>query len=401
MNFMTKIAITGNVILPDEILAGGAVLIEGDTIAGVFANDHALPENDIEFRRYGDAWVSPGLIDVHLHGAAGREVMDASPDGLRAIARHQARCGVTGFMPATLTGPIEAIGRAVQSIREASALPLDSEILGVHLEGPFLSASRKGAQNPGYIKAIEARDIERLAEAAAGLKILITVAPEVGDNLSFIAEMAGRGWTVSMGHTDATWEQGLLAVRAGVTHATHLFNAWKEFQHREPGGIGAVLDSENVYAELIADGIHVHPSFLRLAIARKGKDRICLITDSLKVAGLPDGTYPWGELEIVLMGREVRLKSSGVLAGSVLRLNQGVKNIIDWTGCEVWDAVNMASLNPARNLGLDSRIGSLARGKLADIAVFDKDFGVIETWLRGKPVFAGQIDPNSQNVLAR
>ncbi len=386
MKAVKKIAITGNIILPDEVLAGGVVLIEGGTIAGVFYNDNALPENDIEFRRCGDAWVAPGLIDVHLHGAAGREVMDASPEGLREIARHQARCGVTGFMPATLTAPIEGIRRTVQSIREAMDLPLESEILGVHLEGPFVSMARKGAQNPNYIKVVERADLDRLADAVSGLKTIITVAPEAGDNLSFISEMAGRGWVVSMGHTDATWQQGLLAIQAGVTHATHLFNAWREFQHREPGGIGAVMDSGDVYAELIPDGIHVHPSFLRLAIARKGKDRICLITDSLKVAGLPDGTYPWGELEIVLTGREVRLKSSGVLAGSVLRLNQGVKNIIDWTGCEVWEAVNMASLNPARNLGLDGRIGSIAQGKAANLAVFDKDFNVIETWLGGKPV---------------
>ena len=383
---MKRIAITGNVILPDEVLAGGVVLVEGETIAGVFANDDALPGDDIEFRRYGDAWISPGLIDVHLHGAAGHEVMDASPEGLREIARHQAHCGVTGFMPATLTAPIDRICRAVRSIRDAMELSLESEILGVHLEGPFVSTARKGAQDPSYIKAIEKMDLDSLANAASGLKTIITVAPEVGDNLSFFPEMTGRGWIVSMGHSDATWEQGLHAVQAGVSHATHLFNAWREFQHREPGGIGAVMDSEEVYAELIPDGIHVHPSFLRLAIARKGKDRVCLITDSLKVAGLPDGTYPWGGLEIVLTGREVRLKSSRVLAGSVLRLNEGVRNIVDWTGCEVWEAVNMASLNPARNLGLDRRIGSIAQGKAANFAVFDKDFRVIETWLRGKPV---------------
>jgi N-acetylglucosamine-6-phosphate deacetylase len=383
---MKRIAIKGNVILPDEVLAGGVVLIEGETIAGVFANDNALRGDNVEFRRYGDAWISPGLIDVHLHGAAGHEVMDAKAEGLREIARHQAHCGVTGFMPATLTAPIDGICRAVRSIRDAMELSLESEILGVHLEGPFVSAARKGAQNPSYIKAIEKTDLDSLAEAVSGLKTIISIAPEVGNNLSFIPEMAGRGWIVSMGHSDATWEQGLHAVRAGITHATHLFNAWREFQHREPGGIGAVMDSEDVYAELIPDGIHVHPSFLRLAIARKGVDRICLVTDSLKVAGLPDGTYAWGELEIVLTGREVRLKSSGVLAGSVLRLNEGVRNVMDWTGCHVWDAVNMASLNPARNLGLDLRIGSIAEGKIANIAVFDRDFAVIETWFRGKPV---------------
>ena len=198
--------------------------------------------------------------------------------------------------------------------------------------------------------------------------------------------MVEKGFVVSMGHSDETYEEGIQAVKAGVSHATHLFNAWREFQHREPGGIGAAMDSKGVYAELISDGIHIHPSFLRLAIARKGSDRICLITDSLGVTGLRDGTYPWGELEIVLSGREVRLKESGVLAGSILRLNQGIKNIVDWTGVSISEAVSMASLNPARNLGLDDVMGSLAEGKRANIAVFDKDFRVIDTWLRGRRI---------------
>ncbi len=390
---MKRIALTGNVILPDEVLSGGVVLIEGEDIAGVYYNESGLPENDIEYRRYGDAWISPGLIDVHLHGALGHEVMDADVAGLRDVARHQALCGVTGFLPATLTGPIDAVCRTVDSVKRAAALRLDSEVLGVHLEGPFVSMKRKGAQNPKYIKEINRGDLDRLYEVTAGLKTLITVAPEVGENMSFIPEMVENGFIVSMGHSDETWEQGLRAVKAGVSHATHLFNAWREFQHREPGGIGAVMDSNEVYAELIADGIHVHPSFLRLAVARKGKDRICLITDSLGVSGLPDGTYRWVELEIVLKGREVRLSDSGVLAGSILHLNQGVRNVIEWTGAEVWEVVNMASLNPARNLGLDDRVGSLAAGKLANIAVLDKEFGVIDTWLRGRSVLGVRPHP--------
>ena len=390
---MKRIALTGNVILPDEVLSGGVVLIDGENIAGVYYNESGLPENDIEYRRYEDAWIAPGLIDVHLHGALGHEVMDADVEGLREVARHQALCGVTGFFPATLTGPIDAVCRAVDSVKSAAALSLDSEVLGVHLEGPFVSMKRKGAQDPKYIRDVNRGDLDRLYEATAGIKTLITVAPEVGENLSFIPEMVEHGFIVSMGHSDETWEQGLRAVKAGVTHATHLFNAWREYQHREPGGIGAAMDSNEVYAELISDGVHVHPSFLRLAIARKGKDRICLITDSLGVSGLPDGTYKWGELEIVLKGREVRLSDSGVLAGSVLHLNQGVLNVIGWSGAEVWEVVNMASLNPARNLGIDDRVGSIAAGKLANIAVLDKDFGVIDTWLRGRSVLGAKPHP--------
>ncbi len=385
---MKRIAITGNVILPDEILAGGVVLIEGEAIAGVFYNDNSLPENDIEFRRFPDAWISPGLIDVHLHGALGHEVMDADADGLREIARHQASCGVTGFLPTTLSAPIDSVCRAADIVRRVSKEEGPSAILGIHLEGPFVNPDRGGAQDPSSIKTIAREDLDRLYRATAGLKTLVTLAPEAGDNMSFLEEMRDRRWILSIGHSDATYEQGMEAVRAGVTHATHLFNAWREFRHREPGGIGAVMDSETVYAELIADGVHVHPSFLRLAIARMGPERICLVTDSLKVAGLGDGVYRWGEAEIVLEGKEVRLKGSGVLAGSVLRLNEGVRNIVDWTSSGVRDAVNMASLNPARNLGLEGRIGSLGSGKSADIAVFDREFRAIETWLRGNRVWS-------------
>jgi len=387
---MKRIAITGNVILPDEILAGGVVLIEGEDIAGVYYNDNGLPENDIEFRRFPDAWISPGLIDVHLHGALGHEVMDADADGLRAIARHQASCGVTGFLPTTLSAPIDSVGRAADAVRRVSKEEAPSAILGIHLEGPFVNPDRRGAQDPASIKAIAGEDLDRLFRATAGLKTLVTLAPEAGDNMSFLAGMREREWILSIGHSNATYEEGIQAVRAGVTHATHLFNAWREFRHREPGGIGAVMDSDGVYAELIADGIHVHPSFLRLAIARKGPERICLVTDSLKVAGLGDGVYPWGEAEIVLKGKEVRLKETGVLAGSVLRLNEAVRNIVDWTSSGVRDAVNMASLNPARSVGLEGRIGSLAAGKSADIAVFDREFRTVETWLRGKRVWSAE-----------
>jgi N-acetylglucosamine-6-phosphate deacetylase len=383
---MKTIALTGNVILPDEVLAGGVVLIEDDTIVGVYYNDNNLPESDIDFRRHGDLWISPGLIDTHVHGALGRDVMDADPDGLRDIARHQARCGVTGFLPTTMTASLDAVGRAVEAVKLAAAQPMDSDILGVHLEGPFINGSRKGAQDPAAVIEITRESLDRVYGMTAGLKTVITLAPEAGENLSFIPEMVERGLVVSLGHSDALYEEGLAAIDAGANRAAHLFNAWGELKHREPGGLGAVLDSKRVYAELIVDGIHVHPSILRLAIAAKGKEKICLVTDSLKVAGLADGSYSWLDREIVLKDQEARLGEGGALAGSVLRLNEGVKNILDWTDAEVWEAVNMASLNPARSLGLDETIGSLAEGKKADIVVFDSDFRVIETWLRGRRI---------------
>jgi len=384
---MSLRAIRGNLVLKDQVLEDGFIVIKEGTIDGVYRSGDAPALKSAELIDRRGHWVSPGLIDVHLHGALGREVMDAEVEGLRQIAAHQAACGVTGFFPTTLSADIEAVAKAIEAVKKARGLNLPSDILGIHLEGPFVSLKRKGAQDPNYIKEINDADLEKLAAGLGSLKTLITIAPEVSRNLDFVKKMASMGWVVSIGHSDATYEEARQAISAGINHATHLFNAWREFHHREPGGVGAVLDDEQVFIELIADGIHVHPAFIRLAIFRKGKDRVCLITDSLKASGLPDGTYAWGEMEIVLKGNEVRLKDSGVLAGSVLHLNRGVKNILDWTGLSVPEVVSMASLTPARSVGLENMVGSLEKGKQADVAIFDRNFDVIETYLKGKRVY--------------
>lgn len=390
---MTVRAIKGNLILPDRVVENGILVIEGEIIKEVREN---RPAGDISSRGikalddYTGRWVSPGLMDVHLHGALGHEVMDAGVAGLKEIAAHQAACGVTAFFPTTLTAPMEKVFRAIQTVKEAAALDLPSEIAGIHLEGPYVSLKRRGAQDPKYVREIQDSDLKAFQEALGSLKTLITIAPETGQNVRYIPEMMESGWVVSMGHSDATYDEAMTAIAAGVSHATHLFNAWREFHHREPGGPGAVLDSDRVFAELIADGIHVHPSFIRLAVFRKGPERICLITDSLKAAGLPDGTYDWGEMQIVLKGAEVRLKESGVLAGSVLRLNQAVKNVLNWTGLPVSAVVRMASLTPAESVGLGNIMGSLEDGKLANVAVFDSDFETVATYLKGKQVFPGR-----------
>lgn len=386
---MKPAIIKGNLILPDRVIEKGELVIEGGLIKEV---REAGPGSDLpsaDVHDYSGHWVSPGLVDVHLHGALGHEVMDAEVAGLRKIAGHQAACGVTAFFPTTLTAPLETVIRALETVRAAAGEDLPSEIAGIHLEGPYVSLKRKGAQDPKYVREIQESDLERLQTALGPLKTLITVAPETGRNLDFIPRMVDLGWVVSIGHSDATYEEATRAIAAGANHATHLFNAWREFHHREPGGLGAVLDSDQVYAELITDGIHVHPSFIRLAVFRKGPERTCLITDSLKASGLPDGTYDWGDMQIVLKGAEVRLRDSGVLAGSVLHLNQAIRNVLNWTGLPVPAVVRMASLTPAESVGLGRVMGSLEPGKLANLAVFDSGFETVATYLRGKKVYPG------------
>ncbi|MFZ2054207.1 MAG: N-acetylglucosamine-6-phosphate deacetylase [Candidatus Aminicenantales bacterium] len=384
---MKRIVFKGSLVLAEKILEKGLVVVEGERIVGVFpsAEGRALEGSDVV--DHGDRYISPGLIDLHLHGAMGSDVMDGSVAGLQEIAVHQARNGVTGFVATTLAAPLHLIREAVMGVKAAQIKPLPSEILGIHLEGPFLSFEKKGAQNPEFIRPIDPEAMSTILELSGGLKTIITVAPEIGDNLSFVPAFRDNGLTVSIGHSAAAYELAMTSFERGITHATHLYNAMSGFLPREPGVIGAVLDSGGVTAELIADGIHVHPAALRLAIRQKGIDRICLITDSLNAAGLGEGEYRVGGLDVVVRNGQARLKESGALAGSILTLNQAVKNVIDWTGVSVPQAVRMASLNPARVLGLDSHMGSIEGGKLANLAVFDRDFSIVTTILRGCRTF--------------
>jgi N-acetylglucosamine-6-phosphate deacetylase len=313
--------------------------------------------------------------------------MEGSPAALAEIAAHEARCGVTGFVPTTLAAPWPAILGAAQTVKEGVAAGEGAEILGVYLEAPFLNVKKKGAQNPEFIRPVEEEDIRRLAETVGSLRAVIAVAPEVGDNLRYIPSLKEKGYVVSIGHSDAAYEAAILSFEQGINHATHLYNAMSGFLPREPGVIGAVLDSEGVTAELIADGIHVHPAALRLAVRQKGADRICLITDSMNASGLGDGDFRVGGLDVVVREGQARLREGGALAGSVLTLNRAVRNITRWTGASISAAVCMASLTPARILGLDREIGSLERGKLANLAVFDRDSNVVATIVRGRSRF--------------
>jgi len=250
-----------------------------------------------------------------------------------------------------------------------------------------LNIEKKGAHDLGYIKGLTEDDLRRLIEAAQGIKVVISLAPEVGNNMDFISLLKKNGFVVAIGHSDATYEEALESFKKGISHTTHLFNAMRGFDHREPGVAGAVLDSDEVSAELIADGIHLHPASLRLAVASKGPEKICLVTDSLKATGEGDGVYYWGDREIEVKGPRATLKGTDVLAGSVLTMNRAVKNMIDWTGISVNQAVNMASLNPARVLGLEDEIGSIGASKYANLTILDRNFNVLGTILRGEFVF--------------
>ena len=313
--------------------------------------------------------------------------MDGEVKSLEQIASYQARHGVTGFLGTIMSSSLDSMLKAVEAVKKAKKLQLPSEILGIHIEGVYSSLRRKGAQDPDFIREMNQEEIQLLIQAFSGLKTIISMAPEVKNNRSFIKPLTEKGVVVSIGHSDATYEEALESFEEGISHATHLFNAMSGYHHREPGVIGAVLDSSRVTAEVIADGLHIFPSALRLALAAKGYDKICLITDSIKAAGLGDGIYQMGNLEVVLKGNEARLRKSSSLAGSVLTLNRAVKNVSEWTGMALNQAVDLASLNPSRVIGLEHEMGSIQEGKYANLVVFDKEFNVLETYLKGRSVF--------------
>jgi N-acetylglucosamine-6-phosphate deacetylase len=387
---MIKRALKGNVILPDRILIKGIVLVEGKRISGVYSQKDKFSDKEADLYDFADNFISPGLIDMHIHGALGKDVMDCEIESLKKIAFHLSKCGVTGFMSTTASSSLRSLLEAVETIQRTEKSQLPSEPLGIYVEGPFLNIKRKGAQDPSFIRGMNEDEIHHIIKAVKGLKTIISMAPEVNDNMNFINTLKENGMTVAIGHSDATYQQAIESFEKGITHATHLFNAMSGYHHREPGVVGAVFDSPEVTAEIIADGIHLHPSALRLVFSRKGTDKICLITDSIKAAGMGDGILSMGNLKIEVKGNEARLAESNVLAGSVLTLNRAVKNALEWIGVPVNQAVNMASLNPARVLGLDKEMGSIQDGKYANLAIFDRHFNVVETVLKGKSVFVSK-----------
>jgi N-acetylglucosamine-6-phosphate deacetylase len=381
-----KTILKGDIILQDRILSKGVVEIKDDRITDIYAQSDRTWDGKSYFIDYTDHYISPGFIDLHVHGALGRDFMDADMESFNIIGGHLARTGVTSFLATTLSAPFPSILKVIDTVKRSPAYPLVSKSLGVHVEGPFLNVEECGAQNAEYIKGITEDDCQRLIEATQGLKAIVTLAPEVKDNMRFIQTLRENGFVVSIGHSSASYERTLEGIEAGISHATHFFNAIPEFHHRAPGVVGAVLESEEVSVELICDGIHIHPASVRLVLEIKGVENVCLITDSILAAGLGDGDYVLGKLNITVEGDETRLKDGSSLAGSVLTMNKAVKNVLDWTKHSLEEVVSMASLNPARELGLHSNMGSIEKGKLANLTVFDKDFQIKQTYVYGKPV---------------
>ena len=319
-------------------------------------------------------YVIPGLIDVHFHGAVGEDFSDATPEGLQRMADFELSQGVTYICPAGMTlleDQLTAICKNTAAHRAKN--PQGAEVVGAHLEGPFLSMAKKGAQNGDFLHDPDVDMLRRLQKAAEGCVKLVTVAPEQPGGIEFVREAVKDGITVSVGHTVATYDIAKEAFAAGASHATHLYNGMPPFHHREPGVIGAAFDSPHAKAELICDGIHIHESAVRATFRLFGPERMILISDSLRATGMPDGIYPFGGQEIEVHGNRATIAGHPeTLAGSVTSLMGCVRKAVEF-GIHLADAVRAASYNPAQAVKIDGRAGSLEIGKEASIVLLNKE----------------------------
>jgi len=336
----------------------------------------------------GETFIAPGFIDLHFHGALGKDILDADAKSLKVISSFQATHGVTGFVGATMSTSVDSLVQAVKEVKEAQAISLESEILGVYIEGPFINVNKKGAHNPQFVGNLDEEEIKRILEVLNDVAAIIPFAPEIPQIMNLIPEFQKRGIIAAIGHSNATYAQANESFKAGISHATHLFNAMRDFHHREPGVVGAVLDSETVTSEIIADGVHVHPASIRIALAQMGVDRICLVTDSFKASGLGDGVYEIGNSQVFVEGEKAVLLESNTLAGSVLPMNRAMKNVQEWCDLSVPEVVKMVTLNPARILGLEDRIGYLKEGHQANLVLFDDEFNIKKTIFKGQEVYS-------------
>ena len=358
----------------------GDILLEDGKISRAAETIDA--KADIHVDAAGKNWTAfPGFIDVHIHGAAGHDVMDATAEALNGLADALPKEGTTSFLATTMTQTDTAISSALENLREFQAQEGQAEMLGAHLEGPFISDKRAGAQPIEHI-AKPSYPLFRKWQKLSGDQIrLVTLAPETENGLSFIKSLAEDGVIASIGHSDGTLEEVQAAVRSGASHVTHLYNQMSPFHHRNPGVVGAALTEDGLSVEVIADFIHSHPTSVELAFRQKGAERLILITDAMRAKGLAPGVYDLGGQDVQVTQKDARL-ADGTLAGSILTMETAVKNIQSITGCSLNELVAMTSANAAKELDLANK-GRLQAGADADVAILDDNFNVQMTICRG------------------
>ena len=363
------------VYTPNKTFVKGGIVLVGNCIQSVY-EEKDTPQLNQEVIDGKGNYAIPGLIDLHFHGCKGDDFCDGKKDALGRIAEYEASVGVTAIAPATMTLPVEELEHILQVAAEYKKETRDchkADLLGINMEGPFISHVKKGAQDEKNILPCNVEICDRFLKASEGLVKFIGVAPEESSNaIEFIKEVSSRV-NVSLAHTNADYETAMAACKAGVNHAVHLYNAMPAFSHRAPGVVGAVFDSKDVMAEIICDGIHIHPSVVRATFQMMGADRMILISDSMRATGMPDGQYTLGGLDVKVVGRLATLVSDGAIAGSATNLMDCMRTVVKKMGIPLETAVACATINPAKSLGVEEEYGSIEKGKKADIVLLDSN----------------------------
>lgn len=368
------------VVTPDSRTAPADVLIEDGRIAAVGPD---LAADGAKTVALDGHVVAPGFIDVHVHGGGGHALITPDRGEIEAYARWAVSQGVTSFLATICTPTLDAALGCLSACASAGETTDGAALLGVNLEGPFVSPQRRGALPPSWPATPDVDTFRRLLDASSGKLRLMTVAPELPGAAEVIREALAAGVRVSVGHTDATYEVSRDAFAAGASHVTHAFNAMRPFHHREPGPLGAALEAEGVTVEVIADGVHLHPAAVRTLVSAFGPGRIALITDGVTPAGLREGTFRIGDAEASLANGEMRLPD-GTIAGSVATMADVVRNVVRWGIADLAAAMAMASATPARALSLDGRKGLVSPGHDADLVALNDDLSVTATWVGGR-----------------
>ena len=377
-----KAVVNGNVYTPGQVLAPGTVLIEGEHIAAVGSADALTAPPGADVIDVEGMAVVPGFIDLHIHGLMGHDAM--GPD-LAQVIRDLPAFGVTAFLATTLTLPHDETLAALEAMAEViDTPPSGAQCVGIHLEGPFLSPARPGMATPDWFEPLTWENFQTFQQAARGHIRLLTFAPEVGEAMACIPRLIKAGVVPAVGHSNATFEQVAQAVRLGLSHATHTFNAMRPLHHRGPGVVGAVMYFDQIVAELIADGVHIHPAVMAILLRVKGVDRVALVSDATPLAGLPDGEYEWEHKPIFVRDGSCRL-ADGTLASAYALLDAGVRNLVERVGLPLEQALMPATRVPAKVLGL--RKGRLAPGYDADVVLLDGNLRPVLTLVRGETVF--------------
>jgi N-acetylglucosamine-6-phosphate deacetylase len=393
------VLVAAGVYTPEETPGPVSVVVEGTGIRAVWHKTDAfaaarrlvseLGNRAGEVSNLGSLWLAPGYLDLHTHGFAGHEVTSGTTEDISSMASSLPKTGVTAFLPTIAsTGRRETAEQVRRIVAAANAdTGAAAEIVGIRLEGPFISRKAKGAQDEGAIRPPDVKELDELASIAPGWIKMLDYAPEEDPDGSFLRALRRLGVVGCIGHTTATYQQAQQAIDGGATHCTHLFNAMPSLHHRAPGTPGAFLTDRRTTLEMIPDGVHLHPAILMLAVAARGPDAVAVITDAMSAAGGPRGDYEFAGRTIHIRDGAARL-DDGTLAGSVLTVERAVRNLVTLAGCRLSDAIRMATLTPARIAGVHARKGRIAAGADADLIALDTEGNIHATWTRGNRSFS-------------